>query len=384
FIGVDAYDRLPEILAAAASAGGAGTLDGAVILGEPAARRGAGFGGTDAKVRGTAGSAGRRLGLDAKAPGTAALARKRLGPDYTAFVKIAEGCDNRCTYCVIPDIRGPFRSRGMEDILEECEGLAARGAKEIILIAQDLTAYGIDRYKEYLLPRLARQICGMDGIRWLRLMYCYEDRVTEELIETMAAEEKICHYIDLPLQHASDRILSAMRRRSDKAGILHTIGRLRAAMPDIHIRTTLITGFPGETKADFEELLEFAASARFERLGAFAYSREENTPAAAMEGQVRADVKRSRRDRLLRLQQGISLELNRAKIGREMEVLVEEREPDGSFSGRTRYDAPEIDNGVIFSADGADLKPGELVRVRINDAFDYDLAGEFIKSMEPQ
>jgi ribosomal protein S12 methylthiotransferase len=213
-------------------------------------------------------------------------------------------------------------------------------------------------------------------------MYCYEDRITEDLIEAMAVEAKVCPYIDLPLQHASDRVLSAMRRRSDKAGILRTIERLRAAVPDIHIRTTLITGFPGESPADFEELYDFVETVRFERLGVFAYSREEGTPAASMKGQVREAVKLSRRDRLLRLQQGISLEKNREKIGRTLEVLVEEREPDGSFSGRTRYDAPEIDNGILFTAaagvDDRPPAPGDIVRVRVDDAFDYDLLGHTV------
>jgi ribosomal protein S12 methylthiotransferase len=313
--------------------------------------------------------------------GESVARRKRLGPAYTAFLKVAEGCDNRCAYCVIPSIRGPYKSRAPGDILRECETLAANGASEIILVAQDLTNYGADLYGKPMLAKLVRDLCGTDGLKWLRLMYCYEDKLTDDLIQAIASEEKVCHYIDLPLQHASDRVLSAMRRRSSKASILKSIERLRAAIPDIHIRTTLITGFPGESKADFEELLDFAASVRFERLGVFAYSREEGTPAASAKGQVREAVKLSRRDRLLRLQQNISLEQNREKIGKTFDVMVEERESDGSFSGRTRYDAPEIDNGVIFGAAdsaGDSLSPGDIVRVRINDAFDYDLAGYMI------
>jgi ribosomal protein S12 methylthiotransferase len=313
----------------------------------------------------------------------AGLQRKRLGPAHTASLKIAEGCDNRCSYCVIPDIRGPYRSRPPDDVLRESEALVKGGAAEIVLIAQDLTNYGADLFGKPMLARLVRDLCKTDGLRWLRLMYCYEDKITEELIETMASEEKVCRYIDLPLQHASDRVLAAMRRRSNKAGMLRTIERLRAAMPDIHIRTTLITGFPGESKADFEELLDFAETVRFERLGVFAYSREEGTPAASMKGQVREAVRLSRRDRLLRLQQGISLEKNREKIGQTLETLIEERESDGSFSGRTRYDAPEIDNGVIFDAPEiasgrAAPAPGDIVRVRIDDAFDYDLSGHMV------
>jgi ribosomal protein S12 methylthiotransferase len=308
--------------------------------------------------------------------------RKRLGPSHTAFLKVAEGCDNRCAYCVIPSIRGPYKSRAPGDILRECETLVSEGASEIILVAQDLTNYGADICGKPMLAKLVRDLCGTDGLRWLRLMYCYEDKLTDELIEAIASEEKVCHYIDLPLQHASDRVLSAMRRRSSKASILKSVERLRAAVPDIHIRTTLITGFPGESKADFEELLDFAEAVRFERLGVFAYSREEGTPAAAMKGQVSEAVKLSRRDRLLRLQQRISLEQNIAKIGKTFDVMVEERESDGSFSGRTRYDAPEIDNGVIFSAAdsaGDAVSIGDIVRVRIDDAFDYDLTGSVVR-----
>jgi ribosomal protein S12 methylthiotransferase len=310
--------------------------------------------------------------------GRKGAARRRLGAVYSASVKIAEGCDNRCAYCVIPDIRGPYRSRGLREIRAECEALTAGGAREIVLIAQDVSAYGTDRGGP-LLPDLLRALCEIEDLRWLRLMYCYEDRVTDDLLRAMAEEEKICPYIDMPIQHINDRILSAMNRHSSRAGILRTIERLRAAIPGIHIRTSLITGFPGETKAEFEELLDFVSEVRFERLGVFAYSREEGTPAAAMEGQIRSDVKRRRRDRLLRAQREISLASNRAKIGRVLEVLVEEREPDGSFSGRSRYDAPEIDNGVLFSAAAvAGVKPGDLALVRVNDAFDYDLAGEFV------
>jgi ribosomal protein S12 methylthiotransferase len=305
--------------------------------------------------------------------------RRRLGPAHTASVKVAEGCDNRCAYCVIPDIRGPYKSRAPGDILRESEALVAGGAAEIVLVAQDVTNYGADLYGKPMPAALVRELCGIKGLRWLRLMYCYEDRITEDLIEAMASEEKVCHYIDLPLQHASDRVLAAMRRRSSKAGMLRTIERLRAAVPDIHIRTTLITGFPGESRADFDELMDFVETVRFERLGVFAYSQEEGTPAASMKGQLRESVRLSRRDVLLRLQQGISLEMNRAKIGRTLEALVEEREPDGSFSGRTRYDAPEIDNGILFTAQaGAEPAPGDIVRVRVDDAFDYDLVGHTV------
>ncbi len=300
--------------------------------------------------------------------------RKRMDPSYSATVKIAEGCNNVCAYCVIPSIRGPYRSRRKEDILAEIRQLAEEDCKEVILIAQDVTAYGMDLYGELKLASLLKEMCRIDGIRWIRLMYCYEDRITDELIQVMASEEKICHYIDIPIQHASDKILKAMNRRSTKASILNTISRLRAAMPDIHIRTTLITGFPGEGKEEFEELVEFVETQRFERLGVFTYSKEEGTPAARMKNQVREDTKQRRKEILMRKQLEISLASNEEKIGRVLEVLVEELDEDGSYIGRSRYDAPEIDNSVIFSSHRI-CKPGDLVPVKITDAFDYDLVG---------
>ena len=214
----------------------------------------------------------------------------------------------------------------------------------------------------------------MEGILWIRLMYCYEDRITDELIKVMASEEKVCHYIDIPIQHVSDKILKSMHRRSTKASILNTISRLRTAMPDIHIRTTLITGFPGEDKNDFLELLDFIESQKFERLGVFTYSKEEGTPAAKMANQVREDTKQKRKDLLMTKQMEIALVSNEQKIGSLLEVLVEEAEEDGSYTGRSRYDAPEIDNTVLFSSDFLCM-PGDIVNVRITDAFDYDLVG---------
>ncbi|MGN0710967.1 MAG: 30S ribosomal protein S12 methylthiotransferase RimO [Anaerovoracaceae bacterium] len=300
--------------------------------------------------------------------------RKLEGNPYTATVKIAEGCDNVCAYCVIPHIRGHYRSRKEEDILREAEMLADKGCKELILIAQDVTAYGIDLYGEFRLAKLVKKLCRIKGLRWIRLMYCYEDRITDELIQVMAEEEKVCHYLDIPIQHSSDKILGLMNRRSTKESIVNTITKLRKAMPDINIRTTLITGFPGETKAEFEELYDFVADMKFERLGVFAYSKEEGTPAAEMKGQVRSDVKERRKDSIMRLQVEISLESNQKKIGQIFEVLVEEQDEEGSYIGRTRYDAPEIDNSVIFSSD-RELKAGDMVKVKITDAFDYDLVG---------
>ena len=293
---------------------------------------------------------------------------------YTSTLKIAEGCDNCCAYCIIPKIRGGFRSKPMEAVIAEAEDLAAAGCKELILIAQDVTNYGRDLYGEPRLSELVRKVCKVDGIRWVRLMYCYEDRITDELIEVMATEPKVCHYIDIPIQHASDSVLKAMRRRSTEESIKGTIGRLKAAIPDIHIRTTLIVGFPGETEEDFETLLDFVEEMRFARLGVFAYSQEENTEAGEMENQIDEEIKQERLDAIMRRQLDISLEYNKEKIGKELTVLVEEKDEDGSYIGRTQYDAPEIDNSVIFTS-RRDLNAGDMVRVLVEDAFDYDLVG---------
>ena len=293
---------------------------------------------------------------------------------YTATLKIAEGCDNCCAYCIIPKIRGGFRSKPMEDVVEEARQLAEAGCKELILIAQDVTNYGRDLYGEPRLAELVRKVCRVDGIRWVRLMYCYEDRITDELIEVMATEPKVCHYIDIPIQHASDSVLKAMRRRSTEESIKDTIKRLKAAIPDIHIRTTLIVGFPGETEKDFDKLLDFVEEMRFARLGVFAYSQEENTEAGEMENQIEEDIKQERLDAVMRRQLDISLEYNKEKVGKELEVLVEEADEDGSYIGRTQYDAPEIDNSVIFTSE-RELKAGDIVRILVEDAFDYDLVG---------
>lgn len=302
-------------------------------------------------------------------------ARKIKDNPYSMTLRIAEGCNNCCAYCVIPQIRGAYRSRPMENIIEEAELLASKGCREIILIAQDVTEYGTDIYGRLMLPELLRKLCKVDGIRWIRLMYCYEDKITDELIEVMASEENICDYIDIPLQHVSDGVLSAMNRHSTTESIKDTLGRLRTAMPDIHIRTTLITGFPGETEEEFEELLEFVEETRFERLGVFAYSREEGTVAGDMENQIDEDVKAMRADAIMRRQLDISREINESKVGDTMTVMVDGTDEDGAYLGRTVYDAPEIDNTVIFTAD-EELVPGDMVQVKITDAFDYDLVGK--------
>lgn len=303
------------------------------------------------------------------------FSERNIGDDpYSMTIRIAEGCNNCCAYCVIPQIRGRYRSRPMENIIREAEHLAESGCRELMLIAQDVTEYGRDLYGSLKLPELLRKLCRTEGIEWIRLMYCYEDKITDELIEVMASEEKICHYIDIPLQHCSDSVLSAMNRHSTNSSIRDTIKRLRDAIPDIHIRTTLITGFPGETEEDFDELVDFVETQRFERLGVFAYSREEGTVAGDMECQIDEDVKAARADAIMRRQIDISREINESKTGNTMRVIVDEKDEDGAYIGRTQYDAPEIDNTVIFRSD-RELKPGDMVNVKITDAFDYDLVG---------
>lgn len=318
-------------------------------------------------------------------------ARKLPDVHYSSTLRIAEGCNNCCAYCVIPQIRGGYRSRPMENILAEAEEMAEAGTREIILIAQDVTEYGKDLYGSLKLPELLTKLCRIGGgdldkgFRWIRLMYCYEDKITDELIEVMAREERICKYIDIPLQHISDNVLKGMRRRSTSASIRDTIGRLREAMPDIHIRTTFITGFPGESEDDFEELAVFAEETEFERLGVFAYSCEEGTAAGEMPDQIDDDTKAARADSVMRLQVDISRACNEAKIGRVLDVLVEEidseSESEITYIGRSEYDAPEIDGNVIFrdlNPDGK-LLPGSFVKVLIEDAFDYDLVGTLVK-----
>ena len=293
---------------------------------------------------------------------------------YTATLKIAEGCDNRCAYCAIPYIRGGYRSKKKEDVLEEARYLASSGVKELILIAEDLTNYGTDIYDSYRLADLLRELVKVDGIEWIRLMYCYEDRITDDLISVMAKEPKICHYIDVPIQHSSDKVLKEMRRRSTGESIRTTMAKLRKAMPDITIRTTLIVGFPGETDEDFADLMDFVRTQKFQRLGVFSYSQEEGTPAGDREDQIPEDIKQERLDMVMMAQMEISNEHNAALVGRTLKVMVDSSEEDGSYVGRTMYDAPEIDDSVLFTS-RRDLRPGDIVNVLIEDAFDYDLTG---------
>jgi ribosomal protein S12 methylthiotransferase len=314
--------------------------------------------------------------------GILTVPRFALSPRHTSYLKIAEGCSNNCAYCAIPAIRGAYRSVPMEQLLKEAGALAAEGCKELVLIAQDVTMYGIDLYRRLMLPELLQRICGAPGakgIEWIRLLSCYEERVTDELIGVMASEPKILRYIDLPLQHVSDGILSRMRRASTNESIRKTITRLREAMPDIAIRTTFITGLPGEGDREFAELAEFVEEMRFDRLGVFAYSPEDGTDAALMPDQVDAETAEARRDVVMQLQQRISLERNEAFAGSVLDVIVDGCEEDGTYIGRTRADAPEIDCAVLFTDISAGVKSdriGKIVKVRITDAMDYDLVGE--------
>ena len=304
--------------------------------------------------------------------------REAFSSRASAFLKISEGCSNRCTYCAIPSIRGPFRSIPKDLVLEDANTLATEGTKELVLIAQDVSAYGMDFDNEPNLTSLLTDLSLIDSIEWLRLMYCYEERITEELVDLIASNPKICRYIDIPLQHVSDPILIRMNRHSTNERIRRTISNLRDKIPEIAIRTTLMTGFPGETDEDFEELYNFVEDHKFERLGVFAFSPEEGTPAFNMPDQVPKEIAEQRRDAIMQLQVDISLANNQKLVGKKLKVLVEEKEDDGTtYVGRSEFDAPEIDNSVIIGAD-KELKIGDFVDVIITDAMDYDIIGEVI------
>ena len=297
-------------------------------------------------------------------------------PQYWAYLKIGEGCSNRCTYCTIPSIRGNMRSRSMENVIDEAKQLAELGVKELILIAQDTTSYGLDLYGELKLPELLNELCKIDSIEWIRLLYCYPDRITDELIETMKNQEKIVNYIDLPLQHADDKILKAMNRRGDQALIRSVISKLRAEIPDVVIRTTFIVGFPGEGEEEFETLAEFVNEIEFDRLGVFTFSPQEGTPAYDMDDQVEDDVKTRRGEVIMQDQYSIMEEKNNEKIGKTYKVVVEDYDGySDSYTGRTYMDAPEIDGLVKFTSH-KDLDIGDFVDVEIFDIEDYDLIGE--------
>ena len=301
-------------------------------------------------------------------------------PSYFAYVKIAEGCDNRCSYCAIPLIRGGYRSRTMESIEEECRALVADGAKELILIAQDTSRYGIDLYGEYSLAKLMERLCKIDGLHWLRVLYCYPDSITDELLEVMAREEKIVPYIDLPLQHASGKILKAMNRRGDRQSLTALMKKIREKVPGVVLRTTLIAGFPGETEEDFTELAEFVKDVKFERMGCFAYSQEEGTAAAELPDQVEDETKERRAEILMDDQMNIMDAQGQELIGQTLEVLVEgfDRYAECWF-GRSYRDAPDIDGKVFFTTEGKRPRLGSFVKVEITDCMDADLTGELVE-----
>ena len=295
---------------------------------------------------------------------------------YTAYLKIAEGCNKRCTYCIIPSIRGPYRSFPMEDLIEEAKILARDGVRELILIAQETTIYGVDRYGRKCLPDLLKALCRIDGIEWIRLLYCYPEEITDDLITVMIEEPKICHYLDMPIQHSQDRILRMMGRRTGHDELVSLIGRLRERIPDIAIRTTLITGFPGETEEEFRCLMKFVEEMEFERLGVFPYSAEEGTPAADMEDQIPQEVRQSRRDAIMELQQEISAGISCSCIGQIMDVLIDGYLYDEDvYLGRTFMDAPGIDGNVFVRSKG-ELISGDIVPVIICEASEYDLIGD--------
>lgn len=301
--------------------------------------------------------------------------RVRTTPKYTAYLKIAEGCDNHCTYCVIPSIRGKYRSRKIEDIINEAQKMADEGVKEIIVIAQDTTRYGVDLYGEYRLPQLLTELCRIDGISWVRVHYCYPELVTDELIDVFAKEEKLCKYFDIPIQHCNDRILKLMGRRTNKAQITELISKLRKRIPNVVIRTSLIVGFPGESEEEFDELCDFVSEMRFDRMGAFMYSREEDTPAYSMKNQIDEEEKRRRQEVITVTQAEVDDENNASKVGTVVRVLVEGRdEIIKSYFGRTYADSIEIDGKVFFKSDRK-LKEGDFVDVKIEQAMDMDLFG---------
>ncbi len=306
-------------------------------------------------------------------------ARVQSTPWYTAYLKVAEGCDNRCTYCVIPSLKGRYRSRPMESLLAEARELAEKGVFELNLVAQDTTRYGEDLYGEGRLPELLTELCKIEGLKWIRVLYCYPDKVTDRLLEVFAREDKIVKYIDIPIQHASDRMLRAMNRRGSRESLLALFDKIRERVPGVTLRTTLITGFPGETEEDFAEMMEFIRQVRFERLGVFTYSDEEGSPASRMDCKVPGEEAARRQELLMLEQSRMADERNQSLVGRTVEVLCEgyDRVAECSF-GRTREDAPEIDGKVFFKS-ASPAEQGTLVMVKISEVVDYDLFGETVE-----
>jgi len=297
---------------------------------------------------------------------------------HYAYIKIAEGCNKCCTYCIIPKIRGRYRSVPEEDILKTAEKLVENGAKELILVAQETTLYGVDLYGRKTLPDLLKKICKIPGLIWVRILYCYPEEITDELIEVMKNEPKVCHYIDMPIQHASDKILKAMGRRTNRVELTERILKIRKEIPDIVLRTTLISGFPGETEEDHEEMLDFVDEMEFERLGVFAYSPEEDTPAAEMPDQIDEDIKIKRRNEIMELQQEIAFENAENMIGRDLLVMIEGKVVDeNAYVGRTYMDCPNVDGNIFITTD-EELITGDFVKVKVTGAAEYDLIGEII------
>jgi len=314
---------------------------------------------------------------------------------YFSYLKIAEGCDKHCTYCIIPKIRGNYRSIPMERLIEEANGLAQNGVKELILVAQETTLYGNDIYGVKSLPKLLKELCKIEGLDWIRILYCYPEEITDELIDVIKTEEKVCNYLDMPIQHASDNILKKMGRRTNKEELINIIEKLRINIPDIAIRTTLITGFPGETEEEHEELKEFVKEMRFDRLGVFTYSKEDDTPAAKMKKQIHKHIKKNRQAEIMELQQKIAFEHAKDMISKKLKVMIEGKLPPENITdqtnltevealslgnvyiGRTYMDAPNVD-GCIFVKTRAELMSGEFVEVMVTDAKEYDLIGELI------
>ncbi len=299
-------------------------------------------------------------------------------PDYMAYMKIAEGCDNCCTYCAIPQIRGRFRSRPIEELVQEAQGLAALGVKELCLIAQDTTRYGLDLYGRYSLAELVRALTEHTDIPWIRLLYCYPDKITDELLEELKSNPRLLKYMDIPIQHISDRVLRAMNRHGDSSEIRAAIARLRSEVPDITLRTTVIVGFPGETEEEFSSLCAFLKEARFDRFGAFVYSPEEDTPAALLPDQIDEQEKQDRYDIVMRTQLPIAEEKNAEKVGKTLQVLCEGYDPvSGAHYGRSEADAPDVDGKIYFTAPRR-LAEGEFYSVKIEEVLDYDLVGKAI------
>lgn len=296
-----------------------------------------------------------------------------------SYLKIAEGCDNHCTYCTIPSLRGHYRSRTIDSLVKEAEILASKGVRELILIAQDTSLYGSDIYGKKSLPELLRKLSQIEDIKWLRILYCYPENITDELIDEMASNPKVLHYLDMPIQHSEDRILKLMGRRSTNAGLKKIIGKMREKMPDMCIRTTLITGFPSETQEEFKAQCDFIKEVKFDRLGVFTYSPEDDTPAARMDNQIDEDVKAERKDYLLQVQKGVSANICQQYVGKILEVIVEGKieDDDNVYCGRSYRDCYEIDGFVFFKSEG-ELLAGDFYKIKITEAGDYDLIGERI------